>query len=547
MLHDLYSEATLDRNDQENLELKKAIRKLNTERNAIAPISQLPPELLAKIFQFITDDEGLRKTYRHWVAFSHASQVWREVALSTPNLWRVLTFRSTEWTSVMFERSKAVDLIIRSDICHPNTPERRQLVQLALSQVGRITEIDVSLRNPSGYLLELLSHFPRSAPSLRFLRIVNIGQESPCPAGFSLTEAPQLRHLELLRCRFHWNSNFSALSCLKISEGWCGPFVEPPSTRQFLDALREMPALVHLHLKHGLPSDNGTYMPVNLLRLKYLRLSSYMNNISNVLSHIIINRRTFMKLTCKDPWANYPTPDIPKFISALSSVMYAQESQPVHLNLITYDSGRSVGLRVVASEVEPVHSGTSCVLDPLRPCPRFILIHEAVSRPGNANEPRSMLQEILRMLGPKSVRTLEWHTHLSCGTGISSDLIIQTFEALPNLQKVCLSRDITGHFLSTLMRKPDGFERSQVAWDINTFPSLHTLMLEQFCTSTDIEALQECLMERCERNAPIQNLTISLEAEVAESDVKILQELVVKLEVLGTEQALLFWASLFEY
>ena len=32
MLHDLYSEATLDRNDQENLELKEAIRKLNTEK-----------------------------------------------------------------------------------------------------------------------------------------------------------------------------------------------------------------------------------------------------------------------------------------------------------------------------------------------------------------------------------------------------------------------------------------------------------------------------------------------------------------------------------
>ena len=183
-----------------------------------------------------------------------------------------------EWTSVMFERSKAADLIIRSDICHPNTPERRQLVQLALSQVGRITEIDVSFRNPSGYLLELLGHFPRSAPSLRSLRIVNVGKESACPAGFPLTEAPQLHHLELLRCRFfHWNSNFSALSYLKISEGWRGLFAEPPSTRQFLDALREMPALVHLDLKYDLPSDNGTYIPVNLLRLKYLRLSSYMN------------------------------------------------------------------------------------------------------------------------------------------------------------------------------------------------------------------------------------------------------------------------------
>ncbi|KAI0252264.1 hypothetical protein BJV78DRAFT_1124881, partial [Lactifluus subvellereus] len=62
---------------------------LLTRRNALAPISLLPSELLAQIFHFHALDEpswSNRKSFG-WMKVTHVCRYWRQVALEDSSLW----------------------------------------------------------------------------------------------------------------------------------------------------------------------------------------------------------------------------------------------------------------------------------------------------------------------------------------------------------------------------------------------------------------------------------------------------------------------------
>ncbi|KAI0263255.1 hypothetical protein BC834DRAFT_791067, partial [Gloeopeniophorella convolvens] len=93
---------------------KRGTLSMRTRRNALVPISILPPELLARIFHFhalndppLVDDESLG-----WIVDTHVCRYWRQAALGDGSLWGdIKGFPArNRWIPEMVARSKDAPL-----------------------------------------------------------------------------------------------------------------------------------------------------------------------------------------------------------------------------------------------------------------------------------------------------------------------------------------------------------------------------------------------------------------------------------------------------
>ncbi|KAF8644091.1 hypothetical protein AX16_008696 [Volvariella volvacea WC 439] len=116
--------------DQEILQLEEQLRDLRLRRNALAPISQLPPEILSRImtaYQRGIFNKQQRKVKKgeffsprslSWISITQVSSHWRDVALQCPTLWNVISLPTMrrEWAELLFLRSKGapVSLTVQS-------------------------------------------------------------------------------------------------------------------------------------------------------------------------------------------------------------------------------------------------------------------------------------------------------------------------------------------------------------------------------------------------------------------------------------------------
>ena len=153
----------------EQLEVVDAARQLIhsqlARRNTLVPISALPPEILARVFQFLVLND------HHWIRATHVCQFWRQVALDDSSLWTKISSisYSTEWTLEMLVRAKNAPL-----------------------------DINISLRSSSGR--ELLHMIPPHFSHTRKLRLYGLSsttlRSNDIQCIHSL-EAPVLEHFEL--------------------------------------------------------------------------------------------------------------------------------------------------------------------------------------------------------------------------------------------------------------------------------------------------------------------------------------------------------------
>ncbi|KAL1734006.1 hypothetical protein EV714DRAFT_269277 [Schizophyllum commune] len=235
---------------------ERAIRTLKSRRNTLAPIAQLPPEVLCNVFIFIsrqgqTDyNNGMSLD---WTKVSHVCRYWRECALDCPRLWSAPSFQpSQKWGLEMLKRSKMAPLSIRTDTSYM-TPKAVDAVHTALQQIHRISELHITAV-PST-LQRLCAPLNRAAPLLESLLIHANPRSSyyvtdegfPLADDFLAGETPRLRRLELIRTRINWKSgilcDLTSLKIIKI------PHANRPTITQMLDILAKMPNLRMLWLE----------------------------------------------------------------------------------------------------------------------------------------------------------------------------------------------------------------------------------------------------------------------------------------------------------
>lgn len=156
---------------------KESTRVLGSHHNALAPISRLPPEILAEIFCFFTSSTW-NKEYGHlaWIRVTHVCHQWRETALSHPRLWSHINFTKLMPTAMaeVLARAKMAPLHLEADF----SKSRMSMAQLDAfvrkSDLFDILEAHIShTRHLSirGQLQTAVERLISSAPTLESLSL----------------------------------------------------------------------------------------------------------------------------------------------------------------------------------------------------------------------------------------------------------------------------------------------------------------------------------------------------------------------------------------
>ncbi|KAI0791555.1 hypothetical protein BC629DRAFT_1593154 [Irpex lacteus] len=191
--------------------------------NAISPVTALPPEILATIFDYYTHEHSVSATetcasamsfsvldsQRRSCNVSHVCRRWREIALRTASLWSAILLaqrqpggREDLLSQIFLERSLRTPL----DIEIPwNDPDTQTLQDQLIPLLGRVRTLKI--KNISHTRLNLLAQLNCPAPMLETLQIClnhlpgsdaflaeHFPQELPTLfAG----QTPKLKHLDL--------------------------------------------------------------------------------------------------------------------------------------------------------------------------------------------------------------------------------------------------------------------------------------------------------------------------------------------------------------
>ncbi|KDQ61415.1 hypothetical protein JAAARDRAFT_203934 [Jaapia argillacea MUCL 33604] len=252
-LSDPQSDTALATIDSDIASHFESIRQLCTKRNSLVPVSRLPPEVLANIFQHATQSDlslgfALGSPAVWWIAITYVCRCWREVALATPSLWCSLPFHRPKWVPEMIARSKIAPLQV--EVASESSRVLPQ-IRMALEHMPRIRVLGLELRASDFRTLPLTS----PAPLLHTLKLFNWITEDPLPIpenAFDLV-TPSLRQLELTGCAPSWDSPmFSGLTCLRLHTSFDLVSARPSFTR-LPEILGSNPLLESLSLINCLP------------------------------------------------------------------------------------------------------------------------------------------------------------------------------------------------------------------------------------------------------------------------------------------------------
>ena len=315
--------------DAEIKSLEESIRALKHRRNALAPISSLPTEVIAVIFSYLpspstspfsslptklttdlfsslplpgTPPLGRRPDHHpaDWLGAAHVCHQWREIALELPVFWSHVDF--TNLTSAgaaeIIARAKTMPLHLEARDARRfwgDDARRRAFEKVLQTHVSNISHLSITAQS-----LNLRRTFDKLAPPASTLEYLSLSQASPArglmasqvsvPDTLFDGTTPRLSCLELHNCNISWNSPLlKGLRYLEIRT----PFATArPSLAVWLDALNEMPQLTRLVLHSASP-----YVPtfpfnieraVTLPSLTHLDISAFAGDCALALGHLAL-------------------------------------------------------------------------------------------------------------------------------------------------------------------------------------------------------------------------------------------------------------------
>ncbi|KAF8640278.1 hypothetical protein AX16_010173 [Volvariella volvacea WC 439] len=135
--------------DRQIAALQVVRAQLLRQRNAMMPISTLPPELVVEILEVtrlsISEEEDSTDNPYSWVAATQFCAQWRNFALDHPQLWTSCSLKNLRWFQAFLERSK--DSLLRISTHSPlDGPEYDKCLKLAAESMNRIQTLDIDPR-----------------------------------------------------------------------------------------------------------------------------------------------------------------------------------------------------------------------------------------------------------------------------------------------------------------------------------------------------------------------------------------------------------------
>ncbi|KAF8262926.1 hypothetical protein EI94DRAFT_1742155 [Lactarius quietus] len=302
--------------DAEIESLRESIRALRLRRNALSPVSSLPPEVFTAIFSFLclpgTSSLDEKSDYRYHLArlrISHVCHRWREIALDHPLLWSHvdLTTLSAAGSTEILVRAKSVPLYLEARVpgrCWDDV--RFAAIQKELqARVPNICHLSISaelfrLHRTLGGLvspaptLEYLSLFSRGGYQTRIT-----GDHLVVPDALFNGSTPRLSRLKLRNCEISWKSPL--LRGLRYLEILSPPADARPTLTAWLDALDELPQLKTLTLHSASPIAPVTPFDVErtvtLPSLTHLEILTSPGDCALALAHLELPALTMLCIT----------------------------------------------------------------------------------------------------------------------------------------------------------------------------------------------------------------------------------------------------------
>ncbi|KAG8959417.1 hypothetical protein FRC00_001637 [Tulasnella sp. 408] len=217
----------------------------NRLRNAQAPIHRLPPELLVEIIVYAID--WMYWSVRQLQTFAMVSTHWRDIILSSPRCWSVLSGlqKPQRWKAVLAHNPAGV-IDVR---CAGERIE--EFIPLAVAAAPRTGTLTLWV-DDQNELVEKIFGVP--LPILRDLLVYNAATDQKVIP--SLGEGVFLRHVELYRTGMRWDeprlANLSTLCLVALLDG-------APTATQLYTLLSCSPNLERLQIANWSNSADASY------------------------------------------------------------------------------------------------------------------------------------------------------------------------------------------------------------------------------------------------------------------------------------------------
>ena len=279
--------------------------------NALAPISHLPPEVLAHVFHFLSLEEPPFFAVQNlgWIRATHVCRLWRQVALGDSLLWARIsgTPKSTELVSEMLARTRGapldIDMVLETTsnpnlllMFSPHLPHTRKLHLHYLSVFHSDSIRDIcSQEAPS------LEHFRLKASFISPVINRKLGGTAPLFRG----RAPRLRTFSVFNVFISWSriprGQITRLEISLTNELSTVGLPSHENLSQLIDLLVNCPGLEVLVLESCLPPQLAQFphdQTVHLPRLSFLCLDGSSPRVTNLMRMLKLPFSTTLQLGC---------------------------------------------------------------------------------------------------------------------------------------------------------------------------------------------------------------------------------------------------------
>ena len=531
------------------LDSEESIRELKYRRNALAPVSSLPTEIIIIIFSYlhlpqrlpssspavssllpakaITDlfsssclpgVPPLGRSPDHPLSWLHAAQVchqWREIALNLPQFWSNVDLSSLTLAGAaeILARAKNAPLYFEAIIPISRWDyDRINAFTMELqTRVSQICHLSISA-DPFDLPIVFEGLRTSQAPTLEYLSVsqpVDSGGLGALPHTLFSGVTPRLSSLKLHDIDIDWGS--PVLKGLRYLE------IRAPSAiaSDWLNALCEMPQLEKLVLHSASLMSNSLQSTsdvrsVSLPSLTHMDISAAVWNGTFTLASLSLPALTRLCVTLRSHFSRGS--DIPEMFPSLSRHIHGpQHTEPLQSVLI-FDEGKSMTILA--------WSAPDIIIDVHDP---FALLSVALSA-RVALTISSVYSRGLDVLQEKAMEALPLESIVTLTTQHCSRLDQQFWlhhaPKWPLLQCVRLAPPEARGFMEMLLQDSGGRENP-------VLPSLTELaLIDGELSARRTNRLCDTLMKRIEQEVPLETLDLRM-CHATNYAVRLLGEIVV--------------------
>ncbi|CCM01091.1 uncharacterized protein FIBRA_03139 [Fibroporia radiculosa] len=339
----------------------RIVAKLRRQLNTFAPISRLPPEVLAQVFIHHIDQSlnTLRiENFYKWVQITHVCSHWRIVALAFPRVWSCIWIPiSLTWMNEMITRSKSVPLSINAVyLSFGAEADRAELNCVASELMGRLQSL--KLRSSPYMHQKFWEQVKEPAPLLQSLILINEADYGGSDASNALNlpilltpnRAPQLHKLEVHNYPNCWE-NISYLGSLRDLV-LCNEDNEPDTIlttipmAQLFSELEKLPRLESLTLDRAfhLTTPDILAKSYSLPHIHSLSLGGDLSECTEALSHLTLPPGVSFKLSIHTSGGN-----VQKFAQVVAEKINPLAAKPLGV-LCVHETNDDLHIRAYSRE-----------------------------------------------------------------------------------------------------------------------------------------------------------------------------------------------------